>query len=67
MELDNTAIEDALIPMLDMDWPTELQQKEYAQEMKNLHLSYSDVLEHIFAQLNGFSFQEKALTELKEK
>ena len=67
MELDNTAIEDALIPKLDIDWPTELQRKEYAQEMKNLHLNYSDVLERIFAQLGGFSFQEKALTELKEK
>lgn len=66
-ELDDETIKDALIPKLDMDWPTELQQKEYAQAIKNLHLSYSDVLEHIFAQLGGFSFQEKAVTELKEK
>lgn len=40
---------------------------EYQVKMDNLHLRYEDVLNWIFQQLDGFSFEEKALQEMKEQ
>lgn len=40
---------------------------KYKEEIENLSLNYTQVLDEVFAQLGGFSFEEKAITELKEK
>lgn len=39
---------------------------EYNNKLRALTLHYEDILEQIFMQLEGFSFQEKALNELKQ-
>lgn len=39
---------------------------EYNNKLRTLTLHYEDILEQIFIQLEGFSFQEKALNELKQ-
>ena len=39
---------------------------EYNNKLRALTLHYEDILEQIFIQLEGFSFQEKALNELKQ-
>lgn len=41
--------------------------KEYYDAVENMELKYEDILDQIFIQLGGFSFQEKALNELKQK
>lgn len=41
--------------------------KEYYGAVENTELKYEDILDQIFIQLGGFSFQEKALNELKQK
>ena len=40
---------------------------EYHKKMRELTLKYEDVLEQIFVQLGGRTFEERALDELKEK
>ena len=39
---------------------------EYHEKMKNMELRYEDILEQIFVQLGGRTFEERALDELKE-
>lgn len=39
---------------------------EYNNQCRTLILHYEDILDQIFIQLGGFSFEEKALTELKQ-
>lgn len=41
--------------------------QQYETDLEKVHVRYEDVLEHIIAQLDGFSFEEKALNELKAK
>ena len=47
--------------------PSSAEYKEYYDAVENTELKYEDVLDQIFIQLGGFSFQEKALNELKQK
>lgn len=39
---------------------------EYYDNLRNASLRYEDVLDHIFTQLGGYSFQDKAIKELKD-
>lgn len=41
--------------------------KEYHKMMRDFTLSYEDVVEQIFVQLGGRTFEQRALDELKEK
>ncbi len=41
--------------------------KEYHKAMREMVLHYENILEQIFAQLGGRTFEERALDELKEK
>lgn len=38
--------------------------KAYTENLQSLSLRYEDIVEEIFSQLGGFSFEEKALSEL---
>ncbi len=81
VKLDRSEVCDLLIPkgpnrwdLDDMDLDRkEIREKidamsmEYQVKMDNLHLRYEDVLNWIFQQLDGFSFEEKALQEMKEQ
>lgn len=40
--------------------------KAYNRALNELSLEYTDILDQIFIQLGGFSFQDKAVNELKE-
>lgn len=39
---------------------------EYMSKLRGLSLTYTDVLDQIFVQLGGYSFQDKAVQELKD-
>lgn len=39
---------------------------EYTSNLRSLSLTYTDVLDQIFVQLGGYSFQDKAVRELKD-
>lgn len=81
VELDRSEVCDSLIPKKPNRWDLddmdldrkEIREKidamsmEYQVKMDNLHLRYEDVLNWIFQQLDGLSFEEKALNELKSK
>lgn len=81
VELDRSEARDALIPKEPNRWDLDLADldkkevreridelsMEYQVKMDNLHLRYEDVLNWILQQLDGFSFEEKALNELKLK
>ncbi len=41
--------------------------QKYRQDIKNLSLSYVSVIDEIYAQLDGFSFEERAVNELKKR
>lgn len=41
--------------------------KKYYQEIYLLNIDYKDILKQIFEQLNGRTFQERAIDEIKEK
>ena len=40
---------------------------EYEKNIISLRIPYTDILDQIFIQLGGFSFQDKALLEMKER
>lgn len=40
--------------------------KEYNEKLRALSLKYEDILDHIFVQLDGYSFQDKAVKELTD-
>ena len=48
------------------DWEKS-RSKEYHKKMRELTLCYGDVVEQIFVQLGGRTFEQRALDELKEK
>ena len=48
------------------DWEKS-RSKEYHKMMREFTLSYEDVVEQIFVQLGGRTFEQRALDELKEK
>lgn len=48
------------------DWEKS-RSKEYHKMMRDFTLSYEDVIEQIFVQLGGRTFEQRALDELKEK
>lgn len=61
VELAHEAIRNELVPQLDYS------DKQYEEKMESLHIRYEDVIELIIVQLGGFSFEERALNELKLK
>lgn len=78
LDLNSDQIEEALIPEKPKynryDYDVELAKKINQQHDEwekliygTLVINYNDVLDHIFAQLNGLSFQELALQQLKDK
>ena len=48
------------------DWEKS-RSKEYHKIMREFTLSYEDVVEQIFVQLGGRTFEQRTLDELKEK
>lgn len=63
-------IVDNLVPQKPTDrWVENYKEliKKYTQDLDELSLRYSDVLEQIFLQTGGRAFSEQALLELKEK
>ena len=78
LDLDSDQIKKALMPEKPMynlyDYDVELvketnQQRDEWEKLiyETLVINYNDILDHIFAQLNGLSFQELALQQLKDK
>lgn len=78
LDLDSEKIKEALIPEKPTygryDYNVEIAKevKQKCEEWENLIygtlvINYNDVLDHIFAQLNGLSFQELSLEQLKDK
>lgn len=75
VKLDRSAARDELLPKEpDYCWDYHDEEKRaqfdammasYNNEMDNFHIDYAAILEWIFQQLDGFSFEEKALQELK--
>lgn len=41
--------------------------EKYFQDIKSLSISYVNVIDEIYAQLDGFSFEERAVNELKKR
>lgn len=66
VDLDNGVVIEHLIPK-EPRYSSKDDAKEYTEQIESLEISYKQVLDEIFVQLGGFSFQEKALNELKEK
>lgn len=75
VELDRSAARDELLPKKP-DYYQDYYDKEkraqfdammasYNNEMDNFHINYAAILDWIFQQLDGFSFEEKALQEMK--
>ncbi|MDD4509356.1 MAG: hypothetical protein PHY23_00325 [Oscillospiraceae bacterium] len=62
-------IRDALLPARpERGWRRdEESEKQYHKALQTLALSYNDIVDHIIIQLNGQSFSECALEELKRK
>lgn len=68
--IDRNDVQCNLIPQEPTDrWDGDYKErvKQYTQELDNLELSYTDILEQIFFQIGGRAFFEQALYELKEK
>ena len=68
VDLDTDVIRDAILPEKPDRWDYDRNTwQQYETDLEKVHVRYEDVLEHIIAQLDGFSFEEKALNELKAK
>lgn len=68
VSLETDEIEKALLPKEPDRYSYNTSEyKEYYSALEALELKYEDILDQIFIQLGGFSFQEKALNELKQK
>lgn len=72
VKIDSSITRDILLPEEPppnhYDWEQRIAATNaYQEELRALSLRYEDVLEQIFIQLNGRSFSEQALYELKEK
>lgn len=68
--IDKGDVKDHLIPQEPTDrWVDDYKEQalKYTQELENLTLHYTDILEQIFLQTSGRAFFEQALHELKEK
>jgi len=68
VSIDIDGVKDALLPREpDSGWRyNEAEIEEYTKSMRSLKLCYKDILEQIFIQLDGYSFQDKAVKELKD-
>ncbi len=68
VSIDIDAIEETLLPHEPGNSRRcgEAEIEEYTRRMRNLTLNYEDILEQIFIQLDGYSFQDKAEKELKD-
>lgn len=63
-------IKKTLLPQKPSDsvWdPEHKAEKEYHEKLMNTKISYQDILEQIFIRLDGRTFTEKAIIELKQK
>lgn len=69
VSLETDKIEEVLLPKEPDRYSSynSAEYKEYYGAVENTELKYEDILDQIFIQLGGFSFQEKALNELKQK
>lgn len=69
VSLEASKIEEVLLPKEPDRYASisSAEYKEYYDAVENTELKYEDILDQIFIQLGGFSFQEKALNELKQK
>ena len=71
VELDAEAVKGLLVPKQPSynRWNTESQEahERYMEKLRSLALRYEDVLDQIFIQLGGCSFQDKALHEMKDR
>lgn len=69
VSLETDKIEEVLLPKEPDRYSSNnsAEYKEYYSAVENTELKYEDILNQIFIQLGGFSFQEKALNELKQK
>lgn len=65
--LEVSCIENALVPKCDGRRYDAEAITAYSKQMDELELTYEQVLDAIFSQLDGFSFADKAVNELKEK
>ncbi len=68
VSIDEDKVKDALLPPKPKhDWRwTQAAADAYTNSLRTLKLSYQDIVEQIFLQLGGYSFQEKAVKELKD-
>lgn len=67
--LDSNAIKEILVPKKPSNGCYSRNKAEwdaYVQEMSTMRITYESILDQIFVQLGGCSFQDKALNELKE-
>ncbi len=71
VKLDANAIREHLIPSQPKSnrWDDEYREtiRKYNDEIMELSLSYEQIIDEIYAQLDGFSFEERAVNELKNK
>lgn len=69
VSLEASEIEEVLLPKEPDRYASynSAEYKEYYEAVESTELKYEDILDQIFIQLDGFSFQEKALNELKQK
>ena len=71
VKLEESDIKDFLIPKKPnyYRWDTGAKeaQEQYMEKLRSLALRYEDVLDQIFIQLGGCSFQDKALQEMKDR
>lgn len=69
VSLEASEIEEVLLPKEPDRYASynSAEYKEYYEAVESTELKYEDILDQIFIQLGGFSFQEKALNELKQK
>lgn len=71
VKIDDADIQDTIIPdkprISHWDSSVAAKEKAYQDKMEALNLHWEDILDRIFAQLGGISFQDKAVMELKER
>ena len=67
VSVDRDAVKKALLPEEPQYSWEKTRTAEYHKTMRELSLKYEDILEQIFVQLGGRTFEERAIDELKEK
>lgn len=72
MTLDSSTVSESLLPrepdIKHGNWKQEKEAiEEYQDKLESLILRYEDIIDLLFVQLNGHTFQEQAIFELKNK